>query len=142
MKTSIKIALFVVFFIAIAGIGAALYLFNMKHKDLQKVKPDYVMTSSELQKAFEDNETSSIAKYVNKIVEVSGYIETVKPGSEKSINISLKTGNNLSSVICTFPKVPDASIYKAGEQVTIRGECSGFLMDVLLNDCTLIENKK
>lgn len=142
MKTPIKIALFVVFFIAIAGIGVALYLYNMQHKDLQKVKPDYVMTSSELQKAFEDNEAASVARYVNKIIEVSGIIESVKPGSENSLSISLKTGSDLSAVICTFPKVPDPSIYKTGEQVTIRGECSGFLMDVLLNNCTQIRAKK
>ena len=28
---------------------------------------------------------------------------------------------------------------KAGNEITLRGECSGFLMDVLLNNCALIK---
>jgi hypothetical protein len=139
MKKSVKILLFIVFFFAVAGIGAALYLFNMQHKDLQKAKPDYVITSTDIQKAFEDNESAATAKYVNKIIEVSGTIESVKPGEGNILNVTLKTGSDLSSVICTFPRSIDSSKFDAGGKVTIRGECSGFLMDVLLNNCSLIK---
>ena len=48
----------------------------------------------------------------------------------------------MSSVICTFPKLTDPSKFKTGEEITLRGECSGFLMDVLLNNCSIVVKKK
>jgi len=141
MKTPVKIALAVVFFLAVAGIGAALYLYNLKPKNLQKVKPDFILTANDLQKAFDTEEVVSSAKYINKIIEVSGEIISVKPGEKNSINISLRTGSDLSSVICTFPN-SDTTFFKTGNQITLRGVCSGFLMDVLLNNCALKETPK
>jgi hypothetical protein len=139
MKTSVKIALFVVFFIAVTGIGAAIYLFTKQQKDLRTVKPDFVITATDLQKTFEDNESAATAKFVNKVIEVSGIVESVNPGEGTILNVALKTKSDLSSVICTFSAGADPSKMIAGSQVTIRGECSGFLMDVLLNDCSLIK---
>ena len=141
MKTTYKIALLVVFFIALAGIFAALYMYNLQHKDLQKVKPDYVMTATDLQKAFEDDEIAATAKYVKKVIEIRGLIESLKAGEDNTLNISLKTGSDLSSVICTFQSVSDLSGFNPDEQITLRGECSGFLMDVLLNNCSVIQKK-
>ena len=138
MKPWIKIAIAVVFFITLTVIGVGLYLFNKQHSDLQNVNPDYVITAVDLQKAFEDDETSAIAKYVNRVIEVSGIIESVKAGEKNVLNITLKTGSDLSSVICTFPPATSSMNLLSGNYVVIRGECSGFLMDVLLNNCTLV----
>ena len=142
MKTYVKIALGFVVFIALAGILAALYMFNLKHTDMAKARPDFKITSTILQKAFEDDETAASKFYINKILEVTGKIASVKPAENKFISICLVTGSDLSSVICTFPAISDPSMLCVGEEITLRGECSGFLMDVLLNNCALIQNKK
>jgi hypothetical protein len=137
MKKNMKIVLIVITILALAGAAAGFYLYNLKPKDLGKVKPDFVVTASELQSAFEENETAAVVKYVNKIVEVSGEISSVEPGENNSVNISLKTNSSFSSVICTFPAGVDSGKIKAGSQISIRGECSGYLMDVLLNKCVI-----
>ena len=142
MKTYVKVALFVVSFIAISAILAALYMFNLKHTDMAKAQPDFVVTSTVLQKEFEDNETSASAKYINKILEVSGNIASVAKADSNTLNISLKTGSDISSVICTLTVFGDISDLKTGDEITLRGECSGFLMDVLLNNCAIIPAKK
>jgi hypothetical protein len=138
MKTYVKVALFFVTFIGIAGILAALYLYNLKARDMSKAKPDYVVTASALQKAFEDDETKASVTYINKIVEVMGKIGSVKPAENKVVSISLVTDSDLSAIICTFPAVSDPSLFRTGDQITVRGECSGFLMDVLLNNCAVV----
>jgi hypothetical protein len=138
MKTYIKIALFIVTFIALSGILAALYMYNLKHTDMAKAKPDFVVTASVLQKAFEDDEASASTRYINKIIEVTGIIASVKPAENNILSISLVTGSAISSVICTFPAIDDHSKFIAGHKITLRGECSGFLMDVLLNNCAVI----
>jgi tRNA_anti-like len=142
MKPYIKITLFVVFFIALIGILAALYFYNLKPKDLQKVKPDFVVTATDLQKAFEENERASSIKYIGKIIEVSGEIASVSPGEKNTLNISFKTGSDISAVICTLLNVSNTSRFAIGTRATIKGECSGFLMDVLLNNCVVAENPK
>ncbi len=142
MKTFVKIALLVVSFIALSAILAALYMYNLKHTDMAKAKPDFVITASLLQREFENNETEASKRYVNKILEVTGKIGSVKPAGNNIISISLETGNDLSSVICTFPAIADPSTLRTGDNITLRGECSGFLMDVLLNNCAIIKKIK
>ena len=142
MKTYVKVALFFVTFIALAAILAALYYYNLKATDMSKAKPDFILTASALQKAFEDDEAKASVIYINKILEVTGNIASVKPAENNVVSISLVTDSDLSSVICTFPAVSDPSIFRVGDEITMRGECSGFLMDVLLNNCALIMQKK
>jgi hypothetical protein len=142
MKTYVKIALFVVSFIALSAILAALYMYNLKHTDMAKAKPDFVITASALQKAFEVDEAAASTKYINKILEVTGTIASVKPPENNNVNISLLTENDLSGVICSFPAIADPSKFRVGYEITLRGKCSGFLMDVQLNYCAVIRKKK
>lgn len=141
MKPYIKITLFVVCFIALVGIFAGLYMFNLKHPDTSKVKPDFIITATALQKDFEANETTASARYINKILEVNGTILSITRADSSHLNLALKTGNEMSSVICTFA-LSDPSKFKAGGEITLRGECSGFLMDVLLNNCAVVQSRK
>ena len=62
------VAVAVVFVVAVGGILAALYLYNLKPKDLQKVKPEFTITSADLQKAFEENEATASKTYINGIL--------------------------------------------------------------------------
>lgn len=138
MKKSYKFLITSVLVIGAAGIIAAAYMFNLRHKDLSKVRPDYVISAEELQKAFETDESGATGKYVNQVLEVTGIIFSVKEGENNALSISLKTLSDLSAIICTLQETSGESDFKSGDQVTIRGECSGFLMDVLLNNCTVI----
>jgi tRNA_anti-like len=142
MKNWIKVALFAVVFLAVAAVWFGLHEFNLKHPDTSKVKPDFVVTATALQKEFEDNEKEASSKYIKKIIEVSGTIATVTPADSTHINVSLKTGSDISSVICTFTASGDHPKFLTGEEITLRGECSGFLMDVLLNNCAKVMNQK
>jgi hypothetical protein len=134
--------LFVVLFIAVSAILAALILYNKKHTDTSKAKPDFVVTATSLEKEFEDNEKAASARYINKILEVSGAIASIAQADSANLNVSLKTGNDMSSVICTFHTGTISTKFKEGDEITLRGECSGFLMDVLLNNCSAVPTRK
>lgn len=149
MKTYFKIAIFVAVFIALSAILAGLYLYNLKHTDMAKARPDFIITATALQKEFEINETIASAKYINKVIEVTGEIASVTQAGGNNLNISLKTGNDISSVVCTFPVIEDRSKIKNGDIIVLRGECSGFTqlfegqppLDVLLNNCAVVIHK-
>jgi hypothetical protein len=140
MKKSYRFILAALFFTALTGILVALYLYNLEPRDLRNVKPDFAISAGDLLKAFKNDEKEATAQYVNRILEVSGIIQSVKSGENNALSISLKTGNDLSSVICTLQGNTDPSDFKTGEQIILRGECSGFLMDVLLNNCSVIQD--
>lgn len=138
MKPFVKIALFTVLFFVLAAVLVGLYFYNEKHPDLTKARADFKITATELQKEFEENESTASSKYINKILEVSGEVASINPSENKIMNISLKTGNDMSSVICTLAASVDASKVNARAKIVIRGECSGFLMDVLMNNCVIV----
>ena len=139
MKIYVKIALGVVLLLVIVIIGVALYYYNLKPKDLREVKPDFFLAATELQQAFDLNEADATTKYVNKVVEVTGEILSAKPGEKDSYNIALKTGNESSMVNCNFPVLSDPEAFHVGDSITLRGVCSGYLMDVLLNNCVAVK---
>jgi hypothetical protein len=138
LKRSYRFILIVILLTGLAGITGSIYFYNLRHKDLSKTRPDFFLPAEDLQKEFESDEAAATAKYLNKILEVTGIISSVEPVGNNTLNISLKTGNDMSSVICTLPGITDPSEYIIGESATLRGECSGFLMDVLLNNCVPI----
>jgi hypothetical protein len=142
MKLWVKIVLFAVLVIVITAISVGLHKFNLKHPDTAKAKPDFVVAATMLQKEFEDNEGTASSKYINKILEVNGTIASVTSADSTHLNIALKTGSDMSSVICSFQNITDPSKYKTGEEITLRGECSGFLLDVLLKNCSIIVKGK
>jgi uncharacterized protein (UPF0333 family) len=141
MKFPVKIALSVVVLIAITAMLISLIFYFKKHADLSNANPDFIVTAATLQKEFEEDETTASAKYINKILELSGEIEYIARTDSNNLNISLKTDNEISSVICTFSTGKGPSDPKTGDEITLRGICSGYLMDVLLNNCALVSNK-
>lgn len=131
------IILLAVFIVVLTGIFIAVYEYYKKPADTATLRPDYVVTATVLQKEFENNETEASAKYINKIVEVTGKVSSVSV-SESPGSIILSTDNPVSSVICTL-QVGITSKTSEGGNITIRGECSGYLMDVLLNNCIIVK---
>ena len=136
-----KIAFGLILVLVAGGILAALYLYNMQGKDLQKVKPDFILSASELQGAFEADEAAASSNYINKIIEVSGEIESVKEGENQTLVVTLKTENPVSAVSCTFQTASGKPEFSEGDYISLRGQCSGFLMDVIMNNCTLVNKR-
>jgi hypothetical protein len=140
-KKSVRIFILVTIILFVSGLSVGLYFFNKQHKDLSKTEADYVLEAHELVTAFIANENAASGKYVNKVIEVTGLVTSVEIGSADSTLSLTLTGPGVNSgVICTFNGVTDKSqvSFKNGKRLTVRGECSGILMDVLLNNCAIV----
>lgn len=138
MKPFVKVALFSVLLIAVIGIGTAIYLYNKKPADLQNSKVDYRITAPLLAIAFERDEAAATVKYVNKVLEVSGIVMSSMPNDQNVVTVALKTGSPLSFIICTFQDLGEMRQPGIGEEIVVRGVCSGMLIDVLMNNCVLV----
>lgn len=141
MNPLIRNILIVVVTLGAIGLLIGLYLFNKKDPDLAKVKPDYVIDVSSLANEFSQDENAAAAKYVDKVLEVTGPILAIEPTSDSTMNIILSAENQVTGVICSFKNAVDPSSQniKEGEIITIRGVCSGMLMDILLNNCAIVK---
>jgi hypothetical protein len=81
-------------------------------------------------------------QYLGKILDVTGVISEVEMTEEGGVNLSLEGGGLLGGVRCRLEQTDNdqEAQLEAGNQVTIRGECTGKLMDVELSRCVLINN--
>ncbi len=118
-------------------IGAAVgyYMWNKPHKDMTKAKAEYSLDANALFSEFEADENAANAKYLGKIVEVSGTIAQVLPGDKTTV--VLETENGIFGVKCELDPFSDVAFpeYQQGDVVSLKGNCTGFLGDVVLVRC-------
>lgn len=110
-------------------------------KSLVNVKPDYVISASELFADFDANESVANAKYVGKVLEVKGKIKEINISSEHT-SIILETNDVFGGINCSLAtekfELKEAT---PGANAVIKGECSGKLMDIMLNNCFIVSIK-
>lgn len=126
---------------AVIGGAVGIYLWNKPVKDIQNAKADYSLTAQELFNAYQSNEAMADSIYRRAVIEVTGSVIEVKEeqkeidGEQRTItNVVLDGGDMMFGVICQMadPDIERLRSLAAGDEVTIKGECSGMLMDVVL----------
>lgn len=118
-----------------------IYLFNKPHKNVSRAKPDFTMEARALFTEFEEGEEEANKKYLEKVLQVSGSVREVMSDDEGGLSVTLDTGNDFFGVVCEMQKSSQwtREDFKAGQEVTFKGLCSGMLMDVVLVRCVRIE---
>jgi hypothetical protein len=101
-------------------------------------KADFSITADALYKAFSSNETEANKTYGGKVVQVRGVVAEVQ-ATEASVNVLLSSGSVTGGVNCSLADRLTAKELSPGKQVTIKGRCAGFLMDVSLVDAVRVE---
>ncbi|MBI5913982.1 MAG: hypothetical protein HY842_01280 [Bacteroidetes bacterium] len=86
---------------------------------------------------FIQDETGANEKYLNKIIEVSGEVSTVRSGSQGSVAVVLKTNDPAFGVRCRLDQPPGSTTptFQVGESVTFKCVCSGHVQDVEMVQC-------
>ncbi|MBR9921288.1 MAG: hypothetical protein GYB31_10655 [Bacteroidetes bacterium] len=117
---------------AVAGYA----IYNKPHQNMTKAKADHSLSSTELFAAFEADEQAANEKFLGKIVEVNGTIQEVKleEGVQKLI---LEGDGMMFGVICNLDELTDShrDDFQVGEAVSLKCECTGLLMDVVMKRC-------
>lgn len=121
----------------IIGVAVLLYTFRKADISVESKKADAEIDAVALLDAFETDESKANELYLGKVISVTGKVESV---SQDSIGISvyLKEEDDIAGVLCTFDKTSDVSAIETGSIAEIKGICTGYLMDVVLNRCALV----
>ena len=119
-----------------AGIG--FYKYNQPVASLENKKPDVEVTASKLISEYEADEKTANGIYLGKVVQVSGKVAAIG-NEEGKTKIQLETENPISMIICELEDGADAGTTKVGDEVKIKGLCSGYLSDVILVQASLVK---
>jgi hypothetical protein len=124
----------------IFGIYAGKRIYDKPHINVAGKMPDNSLLSQNLVDEFENNETQANAKYLEKIIKVSGEISELDISKETRI-IVLKSKNSTSSVMCylTAEENKKWATLKRGDTISVKGICTGYLLDVVLINCVLVK---
>ncbi|HNS12214.1 MAG TPA: hypothetical protein PKM97_06330 [Bacteroidia bacterium] len=137
MKRKILISILI---LILAGIATGVYLFNKPRQSIMNATAVASLSASALVSEFEEDEAKSNELYLGKVIEVTGIIGSSSLDESGNLNITL-LGGDLAGVGCQLEKNNNSGQKKliVGETVTIKGICTGILMDVVLVDCVITE---
>ena len=125
----------------VLGIVGVVYVFNKPHASVGS--PEYLVAANDLIAEFEHNESAANKKYVGRAVEVNGRVAEVMQ-KENAFLILLGDSTFVSRVSCTLQDTGDDMAYglRKGDPLTVRGICTGRLLDVVLVDCNIVQHDR
>ena len=115
-----------------------LWVFKQADDSVKNQKAAFDVEASNIITEFENDENLANQNYLGKVIIVSGILESVKE-SENDYSLYLKNSDDMSGVLCSFNKSAiDTTKLEVGQKVRIKGICTGYLIDVVLNKCVLV----
>lgn len=113
--------------------GIYWYVATEKFSDTKKVKADYTVTANEFIREFLPNDDTANKKYTDKIITVRGIVSEVE-AADTTVNIKFIDTASGSYAIFAFQQkdMAEAKSIKVGEQVSIKGSCSGGVFSQIL----------
>ncbi|MFN5621701.1 MAG: OB-fold protein, partial [Flavobacteriales bacterium] len=106
------------------------YLWNKPHRTADDEKPFATVTSSQLFTEFATDEAASWAKYKDKVIQLSGEVESTSTDPSGNTQIVLKTDTDMSTVSVTLMAGATAANVQSGTMIEVKGICNGFLNDI------------
>jgi len=95
------------------------------------------VSASELTSAYNANEVSADDKYKDKVLSVSGTVDSIGKDITDTPYVTLQASGDFLGVQCMFDDQYKGELAKLqkGQHVTLRGTCKGKSLNVLLADC-------
>lgn len=118
----------------LAALGTAYYMWNKPKRTAADEKPAASLSADDLFQAYSENEAAANASYLNKVIEVSGNVVSTETDPAGASVVYLETSDLLGTVSCTFIPGSNPEI-NTGDQIKIKGICTGMLTDVILTQC-------
>lgn len=134
-----KKILIILLIVFIAGLGVAWYLYNKPVESISGVQPVHSLTADQLFSAYETDESSADSMHLNKVIEVSGTVQEVQSDTS-GITVTLQTASGIFGIKCQMDKNENSTELGKGQEVKLKGICTGYLMDVVLVRCVKSEN--
>jgi len=135
MKKTLKIGgiIFVLGVIIAVIIGVRLYNKPPRTVDSEEALK---VTAVDLATYYEKNESVKNNKYTDKAVQISGVITDLRTNQQNKTVLTF-TGTDMSGVQCSLMNAEPG--LKKGDSITIKGFCTGYLTDVIVDRGILVK---
>jgi hypothetical protein len=138
MNRAIKIGLPLL--LIIGGLLAFKFLTPKGAIDIIAAPTEVTINAGTLYAAFEADETAANSTYVGKVIEVSGMLSEMTQDEAGQYSLNLGADSMLGQVVCNLSNTSTAQTKAAsiGQSITIKGICTGYLFDVVLDNAVII----
>ncbi|GGA99964.1 OB-fold protein [Puia dinghuensis] len=117
------------------GLAWGWHLYEKPHRSAAGETVDVTIDADTLYHQYQADEHTADQKYLGKVISVTGRLTEIQHTGNSVIWI-LSTQPGGGGINCQlFPGTKVDPEPKTGEKVTVKGRCTGFLMDVNLADC-------
>jgi len=125
--------------IGIIGAGVGYSIYHKPHENITTAKADHTISAIDLFSAYQKNEENANAIYLDKIIVVEGQVKETKE-EDGMVNVMLESEDMLFGVRCQLDNLSKhkRAQFAVGEKVSLKGKCTGSLMDVVMVRCVEI----
>jgi hypothetical protein len=119
------------------------YLFQKPHVGVGGIKAVAHVEARGLFDGFQKDETASDKEFMGQVLEVRGKVSDVAR-TDSTLSVELEGESGAGGINCSMApgengKMP---VPEKGTVITIKGRCTGFLMDVNMVDCVIEQMEK
>ena len=137
MKSWKKLVVLAVIVAIVGYFGCKFYnIYTAGPENIRKAKAISVDASALLED-YNKSETDANRKYIGKILAVTGEVKEISKNQEGQTVVTLKTSDPMNTVNCTMEG--EATGFNNGKTITLKGMCTGYMMDVYLTRCYIAE---
>ena len=115
----------------------AWHLYVKPHQSAAGETADFTVDGDSLYSQYQANEHTADAKFLGKVIEVRGKLSDIQHNGNAEVWILSQQGGGGGINCQLFAGVKPDSEPKTGDIVTLKGRCTGYLMDVNLVDCVM-----
>ena len=122
--------------IGIIGAVVGFKIYNKPHENITKVKTEHIISATDLFEAFQVNEENANATYLDKVIVVEGQVKETKE-ENGMMNVMLESDDMMFGVRCQMDHLSQhkRAQFQIGEKISLKGKCTGSLMDVVMVRC-------
>lgn len=108
--------------------------------DIHSAPTELTINAGSLYEAFESDEAVANGTYAGKVIEVSGALGSITQDKAGNYVLSLSADSPLGQVVCNLSPNEPSPVKAAaiGKSITVKGVCTGYLFDVVLDNATII----
>lgn len=138
-----KYTLLAIIFIIVFGSIYAYKEYHRKPADLSNQNVQVAISAANLIAAYEKDETNANTLFLGKTILVTGNIVEITNQQDTLITVILGASADMHKVSCQLSATQKESVknYTASKPILIKGICTGFLIDVELNRCVIVNEK-
>ena len=123
--------------IVLSAFAWAYHLYVKPHQSAAGETADFTIEADSLYSQYQSNEHAADQKYLGKVIEVSGKLSDIQHNGKAEVWILSPQGTGGGINCQLFAGIKSDPEPKSGDIVTVKGRCTGYLMDVNLVDCVM-----